>query len=161
MYMQFNPPFHGKIKRYLNMRGLMPLRFARLDPTAKAPTRKHPADAGVDVYTLEDVTVRPFSYCNVHTGITIEVPEGTMLEVKPKGRNNHLVGAGVIDAGYQGEIVIKVVNYSWRALRLHKGDAIAQLVQLPVICEPVVEASTDEIHQEKSARGGSGGIHST
>jgi dUTP pyrophosphatase len=139
----------------------MPIKFARLDPTAKAPARKHATDAGVDVYALEDVTVKPFSYCNVHTGVTIEVPEGTMLEVRPKGRNNHLVGAGVIDAGYQGEIVVKVVNYTWRAMRLRKGDAIAQLVQLPVICEPVEEVTLDQIHSEQSARGGSGGIHST
>jgi dUTP pyrophosphatase len=139
----------------------MPIKFARLDPTAKAPARKHATDAGVDVYALADVTVKPFSYCNVHTGVTIEVPEGTMLEVRPKGRNNHLVGAGVIDAGYQGEIVVKLVNYTWRAMRLRKGDAIAQLVQLPVICEPVEEVTLDQIHSEQSARGGSGGIHST
>jgi dUTP pyrophosphatase len=139
----------------------MPIKFACLDPNAKAPARKHATDAGVDVFALEDVTVLPFSYENVHTGITIEVQEGTMLEVRPKGRNNHLVGAGVIDAGYQGEIVIKVVNYTWRAMRLHQGDAIAQLVQLPVICEPVEEVPIDQIHVEKSARGGSGGIHST
>ncbi len=139
----------------------MPIKFARLDPNAKAPARKHATDAGVDVYALEDVIVKPFSYNNVHTGVTIEVPEGTMLEVRPKGRNNHLVGAGVIDAGYQGEIVVKVVNYTWRAMRLRKGDAIAQLVQLPVICVPVEEVTLDQIHSERSARGGSGGIHST
>jgi dUTP pyrophosphatase len=139
----------------------MSLKFARLDPNAKAPARKHTADAGVDVYALEDVIVKPFSCCNVHTGVTIEVTEGTMLEVRPKGRNNHLVGAGVIDAGYQGEIVVKVVNYTWRVMGLRKGDAIAQLVQLPVICEPVEELPIDQIHVEKSDRGGSGGIHST
>jgi dUTP pyrophosphatase len=139
----------------------MPIKFARLDPLAKAPVRKHATDAGVDVFALEDVTVHPFSYANVHTGITVEVPAGTMLEVRPKGRNNHLVGAGVIDAGYQGEIVVKVVNYTWRAMRLWSGDAIAQLVQLPVICEAVEEVPIDQIHIEKSARGDSGGIHST
>jgi dUTP pyrophosphatase len=139
----------------------MPLKFARLSPAAKSPVRKHPTDAGVDVYALEDTVVRPFSYANVHTGITIDVPAGTMLEVRPKGRNNHLIGSGVIDAGYQGEIVIKVVNYTWRRLRLRAGEAIAQLVQLPVICEPVEEVAPERIHAEPSARGGSGGIHST
>ena len=139
----------------------MPLKFARLNENAKSPARKHPTDAGVDVYALEDVIVKPFSYCNVHTGVTIEVAEGTMLEVRPKGRNNHLVGAGVIDAGYQGEIVVKVVNYTWRAMHLRKGDAVAQLVQLPVICEPVEEVIADQIHAQQSARGGSGGIHNT
>ena len=137
----------------------MTLKFARLDPNAKAPARKHPADAGVDVYALTDAFLWPFSYRNLHTGVTFEIPSGSMLEVRPKGRNNHLIGSGVIDAGYQGEIVVKVVNYSWKPMRIHKGDAIAQLVQLPVICETVEESDPASIHAQKSARGGTGGIH--
>lgn len=139
----------------------MPLRFARLTDDAVAPSRKHPADAGVDVCASESVRIAPFSYRVVHTGVTFEVPEGTMLEIRPKGRNNHLIGAGVVDAGYQGEILVKVVNYSWRALKIRKGEAIAQCVQLPVICEPVQEVPADEIHGQRSQRGAEGGIHST
>ncbi len=139
----------------------MSLTFARLDPTATAPTRKHPQDAGVDIFANETLTIPPFSYRVVHTGITMEIPEGTMLMVWPKGRNNHLVGSGVIDAGYQGEILIKVVNYSFKFLRIHKGEAIGQLVHIPVICENVCELPLSEIHRQASARGGSGGIHST
>ena len=139
----------------------MSLRFSRLQPEAIPPTRKHPQDAGVDVYSNENVILWPFSYRNIHTGITLEIPDGFMLLAKPKGRNNHLLGAGVIDAGYQGEIVIKVVNYSWKLMRIHKGDAIAQLIQIPVICELPEEVAVNEIHAKASQRGASGGIHST
>ncbi len=139
----------------------MTLKFARLDPDAAAPSRKHPTDAGVDVYANEDVRIAPFSYRVVHTGVTFSIPEGTLLQVWPKGRNNHLLGAGVIDAGYQGEIMIKVVNYAWKPLRIRRGDAIAQLVHLPVITEPVEESPLEEIHRERSARAADGGIHST
>ena len=139
----------------------MPFNFARLRPDAYPPTRNHPQDAGVDIFSVEDTFVWPFSYRNVRTGITLEIPAGTVLLVRPKGRNNHLVGSGVIDAGYQGEIIIKIVNYSWKLLPIKKGMAIAQLVQLPVICEPVRERELAEIHSLASARGGSGGIHHT
>jgi len=139
----------------------MPLNFARLRPDAIPPVRNHPQDAGVDVYSIEDVHLWPFSYRNVHTGITMQIDEGTVLLVRPKGRNNHLVGSGVIDAGYQGEIVIKIVNYSWKPLYIKKGTAIAQLVQLPVICAVLNELNAAEIHQQASARGASGGIHHT
>lgn len=139
----------------------MPLSFARLQPDAIPPERHHPEDAGVDIFSSEDAVLWPFSYRNIHTGITMEIPSGTMLLVRPKGRNNHLVGSGVIDAGYQGEIVIKIVNYAVKPLRIRKGMAIAQLVHLPVLCEPVQERSLAEIHAQPSARGGSGGIHST
>jgi dUTP pyrophosphatase len=139
----------------------MPLDFARLRTDALLPMRKHPQDAGADIYSIEDVILWPFSYRNIHTGITMEIPEGTMLLVRPKGRNNHLVGSGVIDAGYQGEIIIKIVNYSWKPMRIQKGMAVAQLVQLPVICEPLRERDLSEIHIQSSARGASGGIHHT
>lgn len=137
------------------------MKFARLTQSAKLPERKHPTDAGVDVYADEAVRVPPFSYRVVHTGVTAEVPEGTVLQVWPKGRNNHLAGSGIVDAGYQGEIMIKVVNYSWKVLTIKRGDAIAQLVHLPVMCEPVVELPLDKIHRARSQRGGEGGIHST
>lgn len=137
----------------------MTLKFARLTPQAAAPTRKHPTDAGVDVYASEDVRIPPFSCRVVTTGITCEVPKGTLLQAWPKSRHDHLLGAGVIDAGYQGEIKIKVVNYSWKPLRIRRGDAIAQLVQLPVICEALEELSLGEIHQVRSDRARSGGIH--
>ena len=42
--------------------------------------------------------------------MTVEIPAGYVGLVKPKGRNDHLLGAGVVDAGYQGEILVKVVN---------------------------------------------------
>jgi len=137
----------------------MTLKFARLNAQAAAPTRKHPTDAGVDVYASEDVRIPPFSCRVVPTGVTCEVPQGTLLQVWPKSRHDHLVGAGVIDAGYQGEIKIKVVNYSWKPLRIRRGDAIAQLVQMPVICETLEELPPQEIHRVRSDRGGSGGIH--
>lgn len=139
----------------------MPLKFAHLDPNATTPIRKNSTDAGVDVYANEEVTIWPFSYRVVCTGVTFEVPDGTMLMVWPKGRNNYLIGSGVIDAGYQGEIMIKIVNYSWKPMRIHKGTAIAQLVQIPVICEPVQELPLHEIHTHSSTRGASGGIHHT
>lgn len=135
------------------------LKFAKLDPRAVAPSRKHPLDAGIDVYALEACTIPPFSHKVLRTGVTFDIPADTFLLVKPKGRNNHLTGSGVIDAGYQGEILIKVVNYSWRRLRIAAGEAIAQLVHLPVICDPVEEVGVGEIHAEVSARGGTGGIH--
>jgi dUTP pyrophosphatase len=135
------------------------LKFAKLDTNAVSPCRKHPEDAGIDVFALQAVMVWPFSFKVVHTGVTFSIPEGTFLLVKPRGRNNHLTGSGVIDAGYQGEVMIKVVNYSIKPLRIHAGDAIAQLLHLPVLCDLVEEVGSEAIHAKTSQRGGSGGIH--
>jgi dUTP pyrophosphatase len=137
----------------------MTLKFSRLDPQAPAPSRKHDSDAGVDVFANEDVCIPPFSIRTVHTGVTFDIPQGTMLQVWPKSRHRHLVGAGVVDAGYQGEILIKVVNPSWKPLRFRRGEAIAQLVQVPVLTETLEELPVEELHHTRSERGGEGGIH--
>ena len=137
----------------------MNLKFSRVVPHAVAPSRKHSSDAGVDIYASEDVRIPPFGSRAVHTGVTFEIPEGTMLQVWPKSRHSHLVGAGVVDAGYQGEILIKVVNPTWKTLRFRRGDALAQLVQVPVITDALEELPVEELHRTRSDRGSEGGIN--
>lgn len=134
------------------------IRIARLRPEARIPTRKHSSDAGLDLYAAETVTLPPHGVGIVPTGITLEIPPGVVGLVKPKGRSDHLLGAGVVDAGYQGEILVKVVNPSPAPLTFHPGDAVGQLVLLPVLTPAVVEVSAGEIHPQASSRGGTGGI---
>jgi dUTP pyrophosphatase len=134
------------------------IRIAKLRPEARIPTRKHPADAGLDLYAVEAVTLPPHGVGIVPTGITVDIPEGVVGLVKPKGRSNHLLGAGVVDAGYQGEILVKVVNPSGQTLTFQPGDAIGQLVLLPVLTPVVVEVGAEDVHRQVSSRGGSGGI---
>ncbi len=77
------------------------IRIARIRPEAILPSRKHPNDAGLDLYAVDPIRIPPASWGIAHTGITVEIQPGQVGLVKPKSRNNHLVGAGVIDAGYQ------------------------------------------------------------
>lgn len=134
------------------------LRFALIDSHAMPPTRKHPADAGMDVYALSGLEIAPFACAIVHTGVTIEIPEGHMLQVWPKSRSDHLIGAGILDSGYQGEVLIKVVNVSSTPLVIAPGMAVAQLVMVPVVTPALEAVSPTEIHCQKSARGTTGGI---
>lgn len=134
------------------------IKIARLRLDAVLPTRKHAADAGLDVYAVERVVVPAHQFAIVPTGITVEIPAGTVGLLKPKGRSNHLLGAGVVDAGYQGEILVKVANLTDEPLIFNPGDAVGQLVVLPVLTPAVEEISSDEIHSQRSTRGGTGGI---
>jgi len=134
------------------------IRVARLRDDAFIPTRKHAEDAGMDFYAVEKVDVPPHGYSIVPTGVTVEIPAGFVGLLKPKGRANHLLGAGVVDAGYQGEILIKVANLTDSVLTFDRGDAVGQMIIIPVVT-PAVEASTmAEIHTQKSTRAGTGGI---
>jgi len=132
------------------------LKVKRIEEEAKAPTRKHITDAGMDVYALEEVLIPPHTMEVVRTGVTADFPDNTVALVWPKSRSNFLIGAGVIDCGYQGEILVKVTNVSNENLMIEKHQGLAQIIIVPVICPPVEEV--DEIHQEESDRGATGGI---
>jgi len=134
------------------------IRVAKLDPKAFIPTRKYAQDAGLDIYSNVHLNIEPHSIGIVSTGITIEIKEGFAGILKPKGRNDHLLGAGVVDAGYQGEILVKVANITDHVLEIKPGDAVGQLVILPVLTPAVVKVDKDEIHNDQSLRAGSGGI---
>ena len=136
----------------------MPLRYARLDLSAKLPGRKHPGDAGVDIYANETLTIAPFSAARVHTGLAFEVRETFMLLARPKSGSDFLLGAGVIDPGYQGEILIKVINYTPNPLTIHHGDALAQLVQVAIFTDPLEEVAPERLYPSPSERGADGGI---
>jgi dUTP pyrophosphatase len=120
--------------------------------------RKHLSDAGVDVHANKKVIVPPFSSRIVPTGAFFDIPEGTMLLAKPKGRHDFLIGAGVIDAGYQGEILIRVVNPYPRFIVFQRGDAVAQLVLLPVLTPKLIDVPYQELYETNSSRGSTGGI---
>ena len=134
------------------------IKIAKLDSNAFLPTRKHPSDAGLDIYSNQTITINPHSIAIVSTGITIEIANGFVGLLKPKGRNNHLLGAGVVDAGYQGEILVKVVNVMETPLEIFPGDAIGQLLILPIFTPEVIEIQSEAIHKENSSRGETGGI---
>jgi dUTP pyrophosphatase len=134
------------------------IKIAKLVPNAIIPTRKHADDAGIDLYASQNIAIPALSYTIVSTGITVEIQHGFVGLIKPKGRNNHILGAGVVDAGYQGEILVKVFNPIDHVLQIKMGDAIGQLLVLPILTPSVMEVDISEIHQNDSQRGGTGGI---
>ena len=134
------------------------IKAAKLREDAILPTRKHPDDAGIDFYSVDSVWIQPNNFKIVKTGITVEIPKGYVGLMKPKSRSNFLLGAGVIDAGYQGEIQIKVANVGLGTLTIAYGDAIAQMLIVPVETPAVEEVPLSGIHQEASERGATGGI---
>jgi dUTP pyrophosphatase len=135
------------------------LLYAKLNEGAKPPVRKHAGDAGVDVFAADDIEIPPFSAGIVPTGLSFDIAQGTMLLAKPKGGSNFIIGAGVIDAGYQGEIKIKVINYSPLPLVIQVGTPVAQLVQVVIFTDPLREVPLGELYQQESERGASGGIN--
>ena len=120
----------------------MIIEYTKTRDTAHSPQRANPSDAGLDVFYStkepgEIIAVHPNTSQLVPTGLRFGVPHGYMLEVKNRSsvaaKLNLVVGACVIDSGYDGEVFINVHNIGRETRVIQDGDKIAQLVMMPVV----------------------------
>jgi dUTP pyrophosphatase len=137
----------------------------KLYENAKLPIRKHSTDSGMDLFYYDSLFLRAggalveaHNYIILETGISVCVPEGYTGQIWPKSRSNFLVGGGIVDAGYMGQILVKIFNPTDEDIIIKDGDAIAQLVILPVETPEVKEVTSEEFNSIKSERGANGGI---
>lgn len=108
----------------------------------------HAGDAGADLRTTQDVTLRPFERALVPTGVAIALPAGYVALVHPRSglAVKHgvtvLNAPGTIDAGYRGEIKVPLINMDpENTVQFNRGDRIAQLVIQRYVEARFVEAS--------------------
>ncbi len=123
------------------------------------PERAHVTDAGADIRTPENFTLKAHSSEIIQTGVHIELPPNTVGMLKSKSGLNvkhGIISEGVIDEGYSGEIIVKLYNLSDEDHRFERGDKITQLVVMPVSYVPFEQA--DSI---KGGTRGDDGIGST
>ena len=140
----------------------MTLRFKKVHPDAVLPSYAHPSDAGMDVRSVDELTLAPGERALVHTGLVMLLPPRYEAQVRPRSglalKNGVTVlnAPGTIDSGYRGEVGVILINHGDADFAIAKGDKIAQLVIAPVTQPEVVEVSeVDETDR------GSGGFGST
>src|SRR6476620_8055207 len=106
------------------------INIVRVTQDALLPTRAHPDDAGLDLYSREDVVLQAGEGKVAKTGIAIALPIGYVGLVADRSslaKKGIKTAGGVIDAGYRGEIHIVLWNISKSTILLKKGERIAQL----------------------------------
>jgi dUTP pyrophosphatase len=136
------------------------LRVKLLEAGARAPVVAHPGeDLGYDLFALEGVTLSPRATVKVRTGIAVEarhpatgVPLGLLVRDRSSmAARGIATTAGVIDAGYRGEILVLMTNLGEAAAELKAGEKIAQMIPVPVLTGDVetVENLEDSARAEK------------
>ncbi len=150
------------------MRELTALRLPvrRLDPGLPLPSYARPGDAGLDLCARDDVTIEPGRRALVGTGVAVEIPSGWVGFVHPRSglATRHgltIVNApGTIDSGYRGEILVNLLNTDpGEAVRISRGDRIAQLLVQQVAQVEVVEADVlSESVRGDTGHGSTGGL---
>ena len=138
----------------------MTLRFRKVHPDAVLPSYAHPSDAGMDVRSVEDLTIAPGKRALVHTGLVMLLPPMYEAQVRPRSGRALKSGItvlntpGTIDSGYRGEVGVILANFGEADFQVKKGDKIAQIVIAPVTQPEIVE--TTEVDETDRGSGGFG-----
>jgi dUTP pyrophosphatase len=161
----------------------MLIEYAALHENVFHPQRANPSDVGLDIFFSPDVpfnthdhvknmtagsmVILPNQNAKLRTGLSFAIPHGFCAEIKNRSsvssKQELLVGGGVIDPGYSGEIVVIMHNVGKVPRIIYPGDKIAQLVVYPVIHVRPISVEVEQLYKDNIAisNRGSAGFGST
>ena len=144
----------------------MQLKFSKIGKV-KSPSKAYDTDAGIDFFIPEDfdaLELYPGEDVNIQSGIRVVVPLGYALVFFNKSgictNEQLIVGACVVDEGYQGEVHLHLINVGSLPVYIKPNQKIVQglLVSVPTI--KMEEVSNDDLFSSLTSRG-EGGFGST
>lgn len=142
----------------------MELKIKKIHEDAKIPRYAHEGDAGMDLFSVEEVWIQPGGTALIPTGIVLELPRQTEAQVRPRSglALKHgvtvLNSPGTIDEGYRGEIKVLLINHGKEPFLVEKHMRIAQMVVSPVLRVPVTEVGKVGVSERSEEGFGSTGL---
>ncbi len=141
------------------------VKFIKLNSNAIVPTYGTEYAAGADLYTIPEgeITINPGETVMIHTGIAMQIPEGTAAFIFARSGTATKRGlapankVGVIDSDYRGEIMVPIHNHSSVTQCIQSGERIAQMVIMPYVKAEFIESeSLDETDRDTKGFGSTG-----
>jgi len=121
--------------------------------------------AGMDVVSAEDVTIPSGGRHAVATGLSVAIPVGYEIQVRPRSglALKHGISVpnspGTVDSDYRGEIKVILINHGAEGFDIRRGDRVAQLVLAPVTrASWVAVEDLDETARGEGGFGSTGGV---
>ena len=111
----------------------MNIQINLISQAAKIPTKAREDDAGYDLYSIEEVTIKPMERKLIKTGISISIPSGFYAHVSDRSgmalkKGAHCLGK-IIDPSFRGEIGVILYNTDmYEPLKICVSDRIAQII---------------------------------
>jgi len=128
-----------------------------LSPNANIPSRGSDESAGLDICTIESVTITAGQRALLKTGIAMSMPKGYVGLIWPRSKLAAKMGvavlAGVVDSDYRGEIMVSLLNTGQDAVELRSGDKVAQMIIQKHFSDMEIEVVDD---LDRTMRGYSG-----
>lgn len=137
----------------------------RLGNEFPLPNYATEGSAGLDLRAMmaESVVIEPNATALIKTGMAIYIkdPKYAAMILPRSGlgvKHGIVLGnlVGLIDADYQGELMVSVWNRSQTPFTLEVGERLAQMIIVPVI-----QASFNEVDDFEASERGSGGFGHT
>ncbi len=136
--------------------------FTKLKEGALLPEYKTSGSAGADLRALigEPIILKPMQRCLIPTGLSVELPKGIELQVRPRSglALKHgitvLNTPGTVDSDYRGELAVLLINLGNEDFKIENGDRIAQAVIAQAIQADFVQK--DELSNTERGAGGYG-----
>jgi len=138
----------------------MILEYYCLPHCVHRPVRANPSDAGLDLCfnphqgpgntRMDGTVISPRQSVVLPTGLKFGIPHGYMLQIMNRSGNaakkQLMVGACVVDSGYDGEVFVNLHNIGNREQYIESGMKIAQAVLIPVVHARFVETSENNLY---------------
>jgi len=131
------------VKAKLNMITVNVKKLSHYDESFPLPSYETHGAAGADVRaSLENrdqVIIKPGQRVLIPTALSMEIPFGYELQVRPRSGLSFKTGLmvlnspGTIDSDYRGEVKIILGNLGNKDEIINHGDRVAQFVIAPVI----------------------------
>ena len=126
------------------------------------PSYATKGSAGMDIYAAfeKPVTISRSAIEMVPTNISVEIPGGYEIQVRPRSglAAKHGIGIlnspGTIDSDYRGEIKIIIINFGKEDFVIQPAERIAQLVVSKVYTAKFIE--TNDLNNTSRGEGGFG-----
>ncbi|MBU0636673.1 MAG: dTMP kinase [Patescibacteria group bacterium] len=137
------------------------LKIEKISSCAKLPTRAYDNDAGLDLYSSDYYSLFSNDCFTIKTGLKLAIPVGCVGLIWDKSglaRNGIHCLAGVIDAGFRGEVTIQLINLSQDVYHIAPGQKIAQLLIQKVEFPEIIEEQVDNETDRKDGHFGSSGL---
>jgi len=135
------------------------IKIKKLRPDVKLPAYALKGDAGMDIFSYEDVVIKKGEKYIFKTGFALEFPEDYCALIWDKSglssKGLKVIG-GVFEYTYRGEYMIGLINLGKEDHHFEKGDKIAQL-----LIQPIITVELEEVEELSESVRGEGSHGST
>ena len=140
------------------------VKVMKMNQNAEIPSRGSVQSAGYDLYnsSQEEIEIKPGENVKIHTGLAMEIPDGTCALILPRSgiaskKNLAPINApGLCDSDYRGEYMVALHNYGNVPQIVTPGERIAQVVFINYL-----SAAFEQVNSLEDTDRGTNGFGST